>query len=156
MQDDNIAEKAGEILGDLCNMYCAKNNMGIKSNSEIAERIGVSSSTLSDHIHGKKIMGIDKAVQYARFFGVKLEYLFGVDESRLRPFELFKIMESYETLLTKEALDALRRASDETRGLVNALLESRHFWGTVKDVNNNLRDNTKGGKANGKKEDQQG
>ncbi len=95
------------------------------SQKDIAAGIGVASGTLSDWCSDNKTPTIDAVPKIASYFGVSVEWLFGLSNDR-------NVRSSTvdELGLTPKAVDYLRRCSSEyvlTNGIISQLIEHPDF-----------------------------
>ncbi len=73
------------------------------SQKKISDILGMSEDVYSNQENGRSNMSVNTAVKFANYFGVSLDYLFGINDNKV-----FKCDYLYNSLVTSERLKKVR------------------------------------------------
>ncbi|MBS3902639.1 MAG: helix-turn-helix transcriptional regulator [Dethiobacter sp.] len=106
-----------EQIGDKIQLYLEENKM---SQTELAEKFGVSKQVMSKIVHGKKAINVIEVSKLASIMNVSFDYLMKYEEHQIiNP--VFVMMGSVSKPNTKDDLRFLDHVMDEMVELTNLL-----------------------------------
>ncbi len=114
--------RLGEILADL------REDRGL-TQRELSKQLHISSSSISAYETGSRLPNIETIFQFAEFFDVTTDYLFGRTTDSVSPSVLTQ--EYADGVNMSSVLKKMLALSPEQRSTLNSVIEYMHFYTDV-------------------------